>query len=235
VPSARISNPPTPVHSVPLPDHGVNPRDVEYGPNPVIDAHFATDPCPGGAYELQHRVAATSHFATHEPASCLEGSASPFIVLCSSSDSTSATRSSHASPSSAQLSSASRTTSPSTAELDPAPSKHYQCAHCDMLFDTNGQVNNHNNRKHNLRFKCSIAGCNSTFGLSADLKRHQHTVHKDAFTPIPAKVFKCDNVGCTGPGKIYVRKDNFKRHVKRCKKVIARADASAGTWVPVAR
>jgi uncharacterized C2H2 Zn-finger protein len=104
-----------------------------------------------------------------------------------------------------------------------AASPEYPCPDCEAVFRTSGQRKNHHNRKHNLRFTCNFASCDSAFGLRADLERHRRTVHRNVLQPESSRAFKCNNIGCTTPEKVYTRKDNFTRHVERCRKAIARA------------
>jgi hypothetical protein len=108
-----------------------------------------------------------------------------------------------------------------------AAAPEYPCParDCHLVFRTPGQRNNHYNRKHNLRFVCTLSVCNATFGLRADLERHKRTVHGEGSKPGGGQVFKCTNVGCTTPDKTYNRRDNFNRHVQRCCRVIQRRHA----------
>jgi uncharacterized Zn-finger protein len=73
----------------------------------------------------------------------------------------------------------------------------------------------HTNRRHRRRYACEL--CSSSFSLKADLQRHELTVHRDAHFQ-EAKMWKCSNVGCSVPDKEFWRKDNFTRHVARCRK-----------------
>jgi uncharacterized Zn-finger protein len=75
----------------------------------------------------------------------------------------------------------------------------------------------HNNRKHNRRFKCSRCD-RPAFHLKADLKRHLATTHAKDLDQKPLKVFRCPNIGCSIPEKEFYRRDNFRRHVKSCSK-----------------
>ncbi|KAF2130350.1 hypothetical protein P153DRAFT_430584 [Dothidotthia symphoricarpi CBS 119687] len=85
-------------------------------------------------------------------------------------------------------------------------------------------LQNHHNRKHNLRYPCTL--CPAAFGLRKDLERHEHTVHKEHFKS--EQVFRCTNEGCATPAIEFNRKDNFQRHVKRCEKAIAHASGKSG-------
>lgn len=92
----------------------------------------------------------------------------------------------------------------------------YPCPDCDDKFRTPGLRTNHYNRKHNLRYKCVV--CSAAFGLRKDLERHKSTVHKESFST-EVSLF-CTNPGCATPMKEFNRKDNFKRHVERCREAI---------------
>lgn len=94
---------------------------------------------------------------------------------------------------------------------------------CHLIFRTPGQRNNHYNRKHNLRFICTLPACNDAFGLRADLERHKRSVHSKISKAGGGQTFRCTNVGCTTPDKTYNRKDNFTRHVQRCRRAIEMA------------
>lgn len=92
----------------------------------------------------------------------------------------------------------------------------YACPNCNSSYRTPGQLSSHNNRMHNLRFVCS--NCDAKFGLKSDLERHKHTKHKKLFGPLAT--FCCTNEGCATPGKKFHRKDNFRRHVERCRQAV---------------
>lgn len=87
------------------------------------------------------------------------------------------------------------------------------CPDCASSFRTPGLLSAHYNRVHNRRFSCD--NCSKSFGLRLDLERHKHTKHKNLFGPLVT--FHCAIVGCATPGKTFHRKDNFQRHVERCK------------------
>jgi uncharacterized Zn-finger protein len=70
------------------------------------------------------------------------------------------------------------------------------------------------NRKHVRRFGCDL--CQSAFNLNNDLERHKRTVHHKHSYKLAGHM--CTNAHCITPGKVFVRKDNFDRHVKRCAK-----------------
>ena len=67
----------------------------------------------------------------------------------------------------------------------------------------------HINQTHNHRFKCVHQSCGRTFGLRANLERHEAT-HTER------KGFRCPNIWCSTPDHLFTREDNFKRHTKRC-------------------
>jgi Zn finger protein HypA/HybF involved in hydrogenase expression len=93
----------------------------------------------------------------------------------------------------------------------------FPCARCNLQFRTQGLLRNHYNRKHNLRYKCDA--CAIAFGLMKDLERHRSTIHKRLFA---LETFQCPNKDCATPSKLFDRKDNFLRHVSRCKKMSER-------------
>lgn len=90
----------------------------------------------------------------------------------------------------------------------------HPCKECNSMFETKGQLNSHTNRKHEKRFSCEE--CDSAFNLQADLQRHKASVHGAS-----AKLaWRCTNAGCLTPNKVFVRKDNFLRHARRCEQSI---------------
>lgn len=91
-----------------------------------------------------------------------------------------------------------------------------ECSECHEKFRTPGLLKNHFNRKHNLRYDCKL--CGAAFGLRKDLERHQSTVHKDMYKPVNQLL--CPNPGCATPKKVFNRKDNFNRHVERCRQAV---------------
>ncbi|CAG5178322.1 uncharacterized protein ALTATR162_LOCUS8642 [Alternaria atra] len=103
-------------------------------------------------------------------------------------------------------------------QLDDAaqPSDHssclYRCDTCQTSYHSQGQLNVHLNRKHRRRYRCKH--CDSAFALKADLKRHERGVHKDMYA---VKAFYCANPTCAIPEKKFTRRDNFERHVRRCR------------------
>jgi len=82
----------------------------------------------------------------------------------------------------------------------------------------------HHHRKHNLRHTCPL--CDSAFALRADLERHKASKHTNDLEHKP-KVFLCPNIDCARPGKEFIRKDNFKRHVKRCAEAKGKAEGKS--------
>jgi uncharacterized C2H2 Zn-finger protein len=108
-----------------------------------------------------------------------------------------------------------------TSLLDSAGSEQpsHTCSQCDLDFPTAGQLNSHVNRKHDQRYKCD--SCHRAFNLRADLIRHESSVHT------LASAWRCTNEPCLKPGKVFARKDNFRRHVKTCNEALqARSSAS---------
>jgi uncharacterized C2H2 Zn-finger protein len=91
------------------------------------------------------------------------------------------------------------------------------CPECGLVFRTAGLQRTHYNRKHNLRYTCEE--CSAAFGLRKDLERHEQTVHQKQSSSTPA--FLCPNVGCATPDKRFTRKDNWRRHVNKCKETVA--------------
>ncbi|KAF2830484.1 hypothetical protein CC86DRAFT_402522 [Ophiobolus disseminans] len=99
----------------------------------------------------------------------------------------------------------------------------YPCPNCKLDFRTPGLRKKHHDRKHNLRYTC--VECFVAFGLRKDLERHDHTVHRGRFRSL--QTFCCTNAGCATPEKEFTRKDNFLRHVDRCRQATATRDTVA--------
>jgi hypothetical protein len=91
------------------------------------------------------------------------------------------------------------------------------CRTCGRVFRTAGLQRIHYNRKHNLRYTCQE--CDKSFGLRKDLERHELSVHQKHLSSTP--VHTCPNEGCATPGKKFPRKDNWRRHVNKCKETLA--------------
>ncbi|OAK97319.1 hypothetical protein IQ06DRAFT_43246 [Phaeosphaeriaceae sp. SRC1lsM3a] len=90
------------------------------------------------------------------------------------------------------------------------------CSICGLKCATEGQINQHMNRKHIRRFTCNI--CSKAFSLNADLTRHKLNVHLERREfRHPTQSYKCSNPGCRTPSKVFLRKDNFERHVRKCR------------------
>ncbi|ORY11907.1 hypothetical protein BCR34DRAFT_587590 [Clohesyomyces aquaticus] len=92
----------------------------------------------------------------------------------------------------------------------------YSCPECELRFRTPGQRNKHINRKHRRRYTCPVESCEKAFSLNADLERHKRALHREELG-ISSTVLKCPNWSCLSPEKIYTRKDNLNRHVRRCR------------------
>ncbi|KAH8730958.1 hypothetical protein GQ44DRAFT_723188 [Phaeosphaeriaceae sp. PMI808] len=84
-----------------------------------------------------------------------------------------------------QVTSKEESTLSSTALTRKPNGSKYICPSCNLEFRTQGLRRTHQNRKHNLRFVCSI--CHTAFGLRADLERHKVTKHSDDFRPDTSK------------------------------------------------
>ncbi|KAH7383329.1 hypothetical protein BKA66DRAFT_93872 [Pyrenochaeta sp. MPI-SDFR-AT-0127] len=120
------------------------------------------------------------------------------------------------------------TATTATADSNSTADLPYACPKCTRTFATPGLKRSHYNRKHNLRFLCKI--CGAAFGLRRDLQRHEHTVHKDRQNSQAG--FRCTNIGCATPNKAFNRRDNFMRHVERCRQTITKGKGSASTSAP---
>jgi uncharacterized C2H2 Zn-finger protein len=70
-----------------------------------------------------------------------------------------------------------------------------------------------------MSMDCTCPECSAAFGLRKDLERHEQTVHQKQSSSTPA--FLCPNVGCATPDKRFTRKDNWRRHVNKCKETVA--------------
>ncbi|KAH8730957.1 hypothetical protein GQ44DRAFT_768118 [Phaeosphaeriaceae sp. PMI808] len=103
------------------------------------------------------------------------------------------------------------------------------CKKCIASFRTRGQRREHENRKHIRRFVCNV--CTLGFNLRADLKRHEKSVHKSGYTERDQCGYwlKCPNVGCKSADKVWDRKDNYTRHVERCRSAIEKSCAGIHT------
>ena len=77
---------------------------------------------------------------------------------------------------------------------------------------------NHYNRTCSLRYTCDT--CHDiSFDVAADLKRHKKSVHQQFLGS--DETYQCTIPGCLTPDKIFDRKDNFNRHMERCRRRIA--------------
>ncbi|KAF2448696.1 hypothetical protein P171DRAFT_336792, partial [Karstenula rhodostoma CBS 690.94] len=93
-------------------------------------------------------------------------------------------------------------------------SEQRTCANCPAVFSSENAFSAHIHRKHVRRYSCAI--CPSTFHLKTDLKRHELTVHRKDLAA-DTHGFRCPNPACSIPKKVFIRRDNFERHVSRCK------------------
>jgi hypothetical protein len=83
------------------------------------------------------------------------------------------------------------------------------CDTCGHTFNLRYKLNQHVNRKCKKRFKCSVNGCSSVFGLKTDLYRHKKTHQASA----AQERFNCPETNC---GRHFTRNDNPKRHQREC-------------------
>jgi hypothetical protein len=67
--------------------------------------------------------------------------------------------------------------------------------------------------------------CDASFGLRNDLERHEVTKHSRDFPQDPCKIFRCPNAACSTLEKEYLRKDNFRKHTRRCGKTKRKGEA----------
>lgn len=103
------------------------------------------------------------------------------------------------------------------AQYDTNADQACKCRTCGLIFRTAGLQRIHYNRKHNHRYICQE--CDKSFGLRKDLERHELSVHQKHLSSTPAHT--CPNEGCATPGKKFPRKDNWRRHVNKCKETLA--------------
>jgi hypothetical protein len=90
-----------------------------------------------------------------------------------------------------------------------------RCRDCNTVFRSAGLLRDHIHRKHVRRFRCTVCGPEMAFNLRADLERHRRAKHKRASAVLG---YKCKEVGCSMPNKVWERKDNIRRHVERCRR-----------------
>lgn len=88
----------------------------------------------------------------------------------------------------------------------------YRCEWCGEVFEKLHLRNNHKNRKHIRRYKCTIENCQqNAFGLRRDLDRHLRSRHPKQYPLVP---FSCPYSDCPLADKAFSRKDNLNRHIR---------------------
>ncbi|KAA8613526.1 hypothetical protein PtrV1_12434 [Pyrenophora tritici-repentis] len=70
---------------------------------------------------------------------------------------------------------ASRHTGPATMSVNLS----YACSQCNYVAKKKFELNKHVNQRHNHRLKCVHQGCGNTFGLRANLERHERIHRKN--------------------------------------------------------
>lgn len=102
---------------------------------------------------------------------------------------------------------------------EPNSISDFTCERCNITFRTVGLLTNHRHRKHERRFRCSACTESVAFHLRADLERHNRAKHAAIMeSNIAKRGYRCTEVGCKMPDKVWTRMDNFRRHVGRCRK-----------------
>jgi hypothetical protein len=89
----------------------------------------------------------------------------------------------------------------------------------EILHDAN-EFRKHHSCTHHRRFKCTQ--CPFQFNLRADLERHERAKHREVSYPQLLVGYLCDVPTCKTPDKVWERKDNFQRHLERCRKSAAK-------------
>jgi hypothetical protein len=102
-----------------------------------------------------------------------------------------------------------------TKSLTPNGKSGECCSHCAIPHHRPlSHQSNHINSVHRKRYPCRIPGCldetmkTPRFGLTADLRRHQHSAHPDIFDQhrLPCPVSTCQT-------QLTHRRDNARRHL----------------------
>ena len=71
----------------------------------------------------------------------------------------------------------------------------------------------HINRKHLRRYQCSFDGCDNAFSLKTNLDRHKTSRHR---SEAREEGLSCPNSWCRSSEKVFTRRDNLERHIRRC-------------------
>ncbi|KAF1829919.1 hypothetical protein BDW02DRAFT_125843 [Decorospora gaudefroyi] len=178
----------------------VNPYDIEYAPNPVIFA------------EPQNKATQALDIAPVDTlVSPLEEQRSRMykddIRLRYEASPTEDTEHETTMPTSETQAETPPFTGPAT---NPATLAIFPCPSCSCSFAKAYKRSKHVNLVHAHRFKCGHGGCKKTFGLRTNLERHEATHRRDE------QGLSCPNAWCKTPAKVFPRRDNLERHVRRC-------------------
>lgn len=190
----------------------VNPRDVEYEPNPVIHAHLHES----GPLAPQRRDVTTEQLKEPPTFSIMEGGLELEDQYTGDGETLSNVSAdvfrnriaSHDLPREGFPSSTSARNGPATAVVELSS---FPCSECPMAFRKAYERNKHVNRKHLRRYRCPYSGCGKTFSLNANLERHMKSCHV-----VSAERLTCPNPWCRSPEKAFARRDNLERHIRRC-------------------
>lgn len=90
-------------------------------------------------------------------------------------------------------------------EEEPGQKMSYICSYCNLEFERQSQLTQHEVRKHIKRYKCEE--CDKAFNLSPDLERHKKTRHK-----IGSNMLECPHADCN---ETFTRQDNLQRHLRK--------------------
>ena len=97
-------------------------------------------------------------------------------------------------------------------EVDPPPFGRI-LNRKERIFDPQlTPISKHIKLKHRHDYPCSVNGCGAAFSENTTLKRHINSVHNKG----GGGGVTCPNSWCKIPDKVFDRKDNLKRHMKRC-------------------